>query len=88
MSIEPNSQSSHLQKPKSVVEQDLQPDDFEDAGGNSFIPDELATQQVLSALASVQSPQNTTALKQARSIYSGRSIRGVTAKPRALLVTF
>lgn len=87
MSIEPNSPSSHLQKPKSVVEHDLQPDDFEQPSNNCFIPDELAAQQALAEISSAQSPQNTIALKQARSTYSGRPIKGVTAKPRALLVT-
>ncbi|BAY46657.1 pentapeptide repeat-containing protein [Scytonema sp. HK-05] len=85
MPIESNSNSSLSHKQEPILEDDLQPDDFEDVGENCFIPDGLATQQALSAISSLQSPRNTTALQQARSTFQGLT-RPVTVKPRALLL--
>lgn len=85
MPIESNSNSSLFHKQEPVLEDDLQPDDFEDVGDNCFIPDGLATQQALSAISSLQSPRNTAALQQARSTTQGIT-RAVTVKPRALLL--
>ncbi|MGH7999407.1 MAG: pentapeptide repeat-containing protein [Brasilonema sp.] len=85
MPIESNSNSSKPHKQEPVPEHNLQPDDFEDAGENCLIPDELATQQALSAISAVQSPRNTAALQQARSTFGGRT-QAVTVKPRALLL--
>ncbi|WP_017315194.1 pentapeptide repeat-containing protein [Mastigocladopsis repens] len=86
MPIESNSNSSQSHKQKPIPEHNLQPDDFEEVGENCLIPDDLATQQALSAISYVQSPQNTSALQQARSIFQGRNKQPVTVKPRALLL--
>jgi uncharacterized protein YjbI with pentapeptide repeats len=86
MPIESNSNSSQSQKPQPIPEHNLQPDDFEDGGGNCLVPDELGTQQALSAISYVQSPQNTSALQQARSSFQGRNKLPLTVKPRALLL--
>ncbi|MBW4631711.1 MAG: pentapeptide repeat-containing protein [Iphinoe sp. HA4291-MV1] len=85
MPIESNSNSSQSQKQEPVPEHNLQPDDFEDAGENCLIPDELATQQALSTISALQSPRHTAALQQARSTFQGRT-QPVTVKPRALLL--
>ncbi|ARV58346.1 low-complexity protein [Nostocales cyanobacterium HT-58-2] len=85
MPIEPNSNSSQFYKQEPVPEQNLQPDDFEDAGDNGFIPDELAAQQALAAVSSMQSPRYSAALQQATSTIQGR-IRPVPVKLRALLL--
>ncbi|KAB8331540.1 pentapeptide repeat-containing protein [Scytonema tolypothrichoides VB-61278] len=85
MPIESNSNSSQSPKQESVSEDILQPDDFEDAGENGLVPDELATQQALSAISALQSPRHTAALQQARSTFQGRN-QAVTVKPRALLL--
>lgn len=85
MPIESNSNSSLSHKQEPVLEDNSQPDDFEDVGENCFIPDGLATQQALSAISSLQSPRNTAALQQAHSTFQGIT-RPVTVKPRALLL--
>ncbi|MBW4624794.1 MAG: pentapeptide repeat-containing protein [Brasilonema octagenarum HA4186-MV1] len=87
MPIESNSNSSESGKPEPVLEDNLQPDDFEDVGENGFVPDELATQKALSAVSALQSPRNTAVLQQARSILQGRT-QPLTVKPRALLFIF
>ncbi|MBW4509082.1 MAG: pentapeptide repeat-containing protein [Scytonematopsis contorta HA4267-MV1] len=88
MATESNSTPSPKTIPESIEYDNLQPDDFDGASENGIIPDELAAQQVLAAISSLQSPQNTTALKQARSPYSSvRTKRRLAAKPRALLMT-
>ena len=84
MPIESNSNSSESRKPEPVSEHNLQPDDFEDVGENGFVPDELTTQQALSAVSALQSPRNTAVLQQARSISQGRT-QPLAVKPRALL---
>lgn len=72
---------------KSTPENDLQPDDFENgASDNGISPDGVAVQQALAAIASLQSPQNTNALKQARSDSIKRVLKGVSVKPRALVI--
>lgn len=72
---------------KSTPENDLQPDDFENgASENGISPDGVAVQQALAAIASLQSPQNTDALKQARSDSIKRVLKGVSVKPRALVI--
>ncbi len=74
--------------PETISEHDLEPDDFDgDTGENVLTPEGLASQQTLAAIASLQSPQNTTALKQARSVSQLASNHPVTVKPRALLIT-
>lgn len=85
MPIESNSNSSQSHKQEPVLEDNLQPDDFEDAGENCFVPDHIATQQALSAISALQSPRNTAALQQARSTVQGRT-KPVTVKPRAMLL--
>jgi uncharacterized protein YjbI with pentapeptide repeats len=85
MPIESNSNSSQPYKQEPVLEDNLEPDDFEDAGENCFVPDDIATQQALSAISALQSPRNTAALQQARSTVQGIT-RPVTVKPRALLL--
>ncbi|MDZ8050089.1 MAG: pentapeptide repeat-containing protein [Aulosira sp. ZfuVER01] len=86
MTIESNSSNSPTPDP--ISENDLQPDDFDDgAGEHNLTPDELATQQALAAIASLQSPQNTVALKQARSFFKPPTSNLFTVKPRALLIT-
>ncbi|NMG07759.1 pentapeptide repeat-containing protein [Brasilonema sp. UFV-L1] len=85
MPIESNSNSSKSYKQEPVPEDNLQPDDFEDVGENCPIPDELTTQQALSAISALQSPRNTAALQQARFTFQGRT-QPVAVKPRALLL--
>lgn len=76
---------SHSHTPEPIAEDNLQPDDFEDASDNCHLPDGLATQQALAAISSLQSPQNTAALQQARSTVKGVITNPVAVKPRALL---
>lgn len=86
MTIE--SDSSNLPTPELVPENDLQPDDFDDNATEKNLSSEvLATQQALAAIASLQSPQHTTALKQARSDFKQPTTNQLTVKPRALLIT-
>lgn len=85
MPIESNSNSSQSHKQEPVLEQNSQPDDFEDLSENGLVPDGLTTQQALSAISSLQSPRNTAALQQAHSISLGMTTP-VTVQPRALLL--
>ncbi|MBC6430760.1 pentapeptide repeat-containing protein [Nostoc sp. HG1] len=86
MTIE--SDSSNLPTPELVPENNLQPDDFDDNATEKNLSSEvLATQQALAAIASLQSPQHTTALKQARSDFKQPTTNQFTVKPRALLIT-
>lgn len=85
MPIESNSNSSQSHKQEPVLEQNSQPDDFEDLSKNGLVPDGLTTQQALSAISSLQSPRNTAALQQAHSISLGMTTP-VTVQPRALLL--
>ncbi|MEH1890866.1 MAG: pentapeptide repeat-containing protein [Nostoc sp.] len=86
MTIE--SDSSNLPTPKPVPENDLQPDDFDGGATEKNLTSEpLATQQALAAIASLKSPQYTTALQQARSEVKQPTTKQLTVKPRALLIT-
>ncbi|AFZ00122.1 pentapeptide repeat-containing protein [Calothrix sp. PCC 6303] len=82
MTIESN--SSHYENPESLSEDNLQPDDFD--GASDLIPDGLTTQQALAAISSLQSPKNTTAMRQSRSLFKGHSSNAVVVKPRAFLL--
>lgn len=84
MSIDSN--SSQTPNPESITEQNLQPDDFENSSNGDLTSDELTRQQALAAIASLQSPQNTSALLQARSTAKPVSNKAVVVKPRALLL--
>ena len=87
MSIESNSHSSQSQSQQTASEDKWQPDEFDNVGGTTSLPNGLTAQQVNSAIASVQSQQNTTALQQARSSFSGDNSTTVPVKPRALLIS-
>ncbi|MER3588604.1 MAG: low-complexity protein, partial [Mastigocladus sp. ERB_26_1] len=84
MSIDSN--SSQTPNPESITEQNLQPDDFENSSNGDLTSDELTRQQALAAIVSLQSPQNTAALLQARSTAKPVSSKAVVVKPRALLL--
>jgi uncharacterized protein YjbI with pentapeptide repeats len=86
MTIESNSSNSPTPDP--ISEDDLQPDDFDGGTGEyNLTPEGLATQQALAAITSLQSPQHTVALKQARSFFKPPTSSLFTVKPRALLIT-
>ena len=85
MTIESN--SSNLPTPEPAPENDLQPDDFDGSATEKNLSSEtLATQQALAAIASLQSPQHTTALKQARSDFKQPTSNQFTVKPRVLAI--
>lgn len=85
MTIESN--SSNLPTPEPAPENDLQPDDFDGSATEKNLSSEtLATQQALAAIASLQSPQHTTALKQARSDFKQPASNQFTVKPRVLAI--
>ncbi|WP_066381163.1 MULTISPECIES: pentapeptide repeat-containing protein [unclassified Anabaena] len=87
MTIESN--SSKPPTPESIPEDDSQANDFDGAktSENQLTPGTLAAQQALAAISSLQSPQNTAALQQARSSFSQSPKFQLTVKPRALLIT-
>lgn len=86
MTIE--SDSSNLPTPEPVPENDLQPDDFDGSASEKNLSSEaLATQQALAAIASLKSPQYTTAIQQARSDSQQPTTKQFVVKPRALLIT-
>jgi uncharacterized protein YjbI with pentapeptide repeats len=86
MTIESNSSNSPTPDPFS--EDDSQPDDFDGGSGkHNLTPEGLANQQALAAIASLQSPQNTIALRQATSLFKSATENQFTVKPRALLIT-
>lgn len=86
MTIE--SDSSNLPTPEPVPENNLQPDDFDGGATEKNLTSEpLATQQALAAIASLKSPQYTTALQQARSDFQQPPTKQFIVKPRALLIT-
>ncbi|MBD2385114.1 pentapeptide repeat-containing protein [Cylindrospermum sp. FACHB-282] len=86
MSIESN--SNNLPAPEPSREDDLQPDDFApEASHNNLTPEGLAKKQALGVIASLQSPQNTVALKQARSSLQEHPSNQFAAQPRALVIT-
>ncbi|MHC5610403.1 MAG: pentapeptide repeat-containing protein [Nostoc sp.] len=65
----------------------MQPDDFDGSATEKNLSSEtLATQQALAAIASLQSPQHTTALKQAHSDFKQPTSNKFTVKPRVLLI--
>jgi uncharacterized protein YjbI with pentapeptide repeats len=78
------SNSFHYENPESPSEDNLQPDDFD--GASDLIPDGLTTQQALAAISSLQSPKNTNAMRQSRSLFKGHSSNAVVVKPRAFLL--
>jgi cell division protein FtsL len=80
MTIE--SDSSNLPTPEPVPENDLQPDDFDSSSTERNL-----TSEVLAVIGSLQSPQHTNALKQARSDFKQPITSQFTVKPRALLIT-
>ncbi|WP_375500417.1 pentapeptide repeat-containing protein [uncultured Nostoc sp.] len=85
MTIESN--SSNLPTPEPIPENDSQPDDFDGSATEKNLSSEvLATQQALAALASLKSPQYTTALQQARSDLNQPTTKQFIVKPRALLL--
>jgi len=85
MTIESN--SSNLPTPEPAPENDLQPDDFDGSATEKNLSSEtLATQQALAAIASLQSPQHTDALKQARSDFKQPTSNQFTVKPRVLAI--
>ncbi|MHC5597884.1 MAG: pentapeptide repeat-containing protein [Nostoc sp.] len=85
MTIE--SDSSNLPTPEPIPENDSQPDDFDGSATEKNLSSEtLATQQALAAIASLQSPQHTTALKQARSDFKQPTSNQFTVKPRVLVI--
>ena len=85
MTIESN--SSNLPTPEPAPENDLQPDDFDGSATEKNLSSEtLATQQALAAIASLQSPQHTTALKQARSDFKQPTSNQFTVKPRVIAI--
>ncbi|MEH1927021.1 pentapeptide repeat-containing protein [Nostoc sp.] len=85
MTIESN--SSNLPTPEPAPENDLQPDNFDGSATEKNLSSEvLATQQALAAIASLQSPQHTIALKQARSDFKQPTSNQFTVKPRVLLI--
>ncbi|MBN3947259.1 MAG: pentapeptide repeat-containing protein [Nostoc sp. NMS7] len=85
MTIESN--SSNLPTPEPAPENDLQPDNFDGSATKKNLSSEvLATQQALAAIASLQSPQHTIALKQARSDFKQPTSNQFTVKPRVLLI--
>ncbi|MBD2439304.1 pentapeptide repeat-containing protein [Nostoc sp. FACHB-110] len=86
MTIEPN--PPNLPTPKTLPEEEQQPDDFDSAEINHDLSSEaLAAQQALAAISSLQTPQTTAAMQQARSSIQQRSVYQLTVKPRALLIT-
>jgi uncharacterized protein YjbI with pentapeptide repeats len=80
MTIESN--SSNPPTPKPVPENDLQPDDFD----NSETQKNLSS-EALAAIGSLQPPQQTIALQQARSDFKQPTTKQFIVKPRALLIT-
>ncbi|MEH1797188.1 pentapeptide repeat-containing protein [Nostoc sp.] len=80
MTIE--SDSPNLPTPEPVPENDLQPDDFEGSSTEKNL-----TSEVLAVIGSLQSPQHTIAIQQARSDFKQPITNQFTVKPRALLIT-
>ena len=87
MSIESNSHSSQSRSQQPASEDKWQPDEFESITSTSELPSGLTAQQVNSAIASVQSQQNTSALQQARSTFSDDSSTELQVTSQALLIT-
>ncbi len=87
MSIESNSHSSQSRSQQPASDDKWQPDEFESLTSTDQLPSGLTAQQVNSAIASVQSQQNTAALQQARSTFSDDSSTELQVTPQALLIT-
>jgi uncharacterized protein YjbI with pentapeptide repeats len=87
MSIESNSHSSQSRSQQPASEDKWQPDEYESITDVGQLPNGLTAQQVNSAIASVQSQQNTSALQQARSTFSDDSSTELQVTPQALLIT-
>ncbi|MEA5576266.1 pentapeptide repeat-containing protein [Anabaena sp. UHCC 0451] len=86
MTIESNSSHPPSLEPNS--DHDLQPDDFDsDTSENGLTAEGLAAKQALAAISSLQSPQNTNALKRATSNFKELSRNQLSVKPRALIFT-
>ncbi|HLO89398.1 MAG TPA: pentapeptide repeat-containing protein [Nostocaceae cyanobacterium] len=86
MTIDPN--SSHLPTPEPNPDQDLQPNLLDgEASENGLTPEGLATKQALAAIAALQSPSQTTALKQARSQVKSPPSNEFAVKSKALVFT-
>ncbi|NRB08528.1 MAG: pentapeptide repeat-containing protein [Richelia sp.] len=79
MTKEPNSHS--------LPESDLQPNDFDGASDPTPIAENLAAQEPLAAISSLQSEYSTDALNQPRYHLQGQVINPITVTPRALLLT-
>ncbi len=87
MSIESNSNPSQSPSPQPPSEDKWQPDEFESAIDKSQLPNGLTAQQINSAIASVNSQQNITALQQASPLLSTSTNSRLQVTPRALLTT-
>jgi uncharacterized protein YjbI with pentapeptide repeats len=73
--------------PEPIPEHNLEPDDFDSASENELTPEGLAAQQALAAISSLQSPQNTNALKRATSGFREHYHSQIAVKTRALIFT-
>ncbi|MGB3756221.1 MAG: pentapeptide repeat-containing protein, partial [Rivularia sp. (in: cyanobacteria)] len=87
MSIESNSHSSQSRGQQPASDDKWQPDEYESLTSTGQLPSGLTAQQVNSAIASVQSQQNTAALQQARSTFSDDNSTELQVTPQALLIT-
>ncbi|MBD2776191.1 pentapeptide repeat-containing protein [Iningainema tapete] len=85
MPIESDPNSSESSTEETIPEQSLQPDDFDSISEDNLLPDGLVNQQAIAAIASLQSPQNTTALQQALSTTQRRK-NALVFQPSALLL--
>ncbi|BAZ82247.1 MAG: pentapeptide repeat-containing protein [Sphaerospermopsis kisseleviana] len=85
MTLESN--SYHPPQSEPIPEHNLERDDFDIASENELTAEGLAAQQALAAISSLQSPQNTNALKRAISGFRERYHSQVVVKPRALIFT-
>jgi uncharacterized protein YjbI with pentapeptide repeats/uncharacterized membrane protein len=84
MTTEPN--SPNLPTPESLSEDE--PDDFDGANNEHQLTSEaLTAKQALAVISSLQSPQQTTAMQQARSFTQPRPAYQFPVKPRALALT-
>jgi uncharacterized protein YjbI with pentapeptide repeats/uncharacterized membrane protein len=86
MTIDPH--SSDLPTPETNSDQNLQPNHLEgEASENGLTPKKLADKQALAAIAALQSPSYTTALRQARSQAKSPPSQEFTVKSRPLVLT-
>lgn len=87
MSIESNSHSSQSRSQQPASDDKWQPSELENVISTTELPNGLTAQQVNSAIASVQSQQNTSALQQARSNFSDDGSTKLQVTSQALLIT-